>query len=225
MSVAAGSDSSHHSGDDSDNEGSVACSDKSDMIMSDISRKRPRKTPQCFGNAWVFRGIITTEKALLHTDSDQGAADDPFPKVAALLKAHWEGPCRGQDPITAKPIKNFGFFCNLTSLLARTPDFGDPTKVNVEIRAFLQSKKMARTGLNKMLPTKHEFLSGDWESWIWDRCVGGLSGHVWFEACMQAIGVWMPLLQIGSGFRPNNHARKNEKAAKKVCCYHQFKIS
>ena len=106
--------------------------------MSDISRKRPRKTPQYFGTAWVFRGIITTEKALLHTDSDEGAADDdPFPKVAALLKAHWEGLCRGQDTKKIKTIKNLGFFCNLTSLLARTPDFSDPTKVNVEIRAFL----------------------------------------------------------------------------------------
>ena len=98
MSVAAGSDSSHHSGDDSDSEGSVACSDKSGMNTSDNSRKRPRKTPQYFGAAWVFHGLITTEKALLHTKSDQGAADDdPFPKVAALLKAHWEGPCRGQE--------------------------------------------------------------------------------------------------------------------------------
>ena len=78
------------------------------MIMSDISRKRPRKTPLCLGTAWVFRGIITTEKALLHTDADQGAADDPFLKVASLLKAHWEGPVRGQDPKTAKPIKNIG---------------------------------------------------------------------------------------------------------------------
>ena len=148
------------------------------------------------------------------------ADGDPFSKVAALLKAHWEGPCWGQEPKTAKQIKNLGFFCNLTSLLARTPDSGDATKVNVEIRAFLQSNMMSRTGLNKLLPTKHGFLSGDW-----DRCVGGLSGHVGFEACMQAIGVWMPLLQIGSGFRPNNHARKNGKAAKKLCHYHQFKIS
>ena len=152
MSVSAGSDSSHHSCDDSDNEGSVACSDKSDIIMSDISRKRPRKTLQCLGTAWVFRGIITTEKALLHTYSDQGAANDPFPKVAALLKAHWEGLCRGQDTKKLKPIKNLGFFCNLTSLLARTPESDDSTKVNVEIRAFLQSNPMACTGLNKLLP-------------------------------------------------------------------------
>ena len=161
MSVSAGSDSSHHSCDNSDNEGSVACSDKSDMIMSDISRKRPRKTPQYFGTAWVFRGIITTEKALLHTDSDQGAADDdPFPKVAALLKAHWEGPCRGQDPITAKPIKNLGFFCNLNSLLARTPDFSDPAKVNVEIRAFLQSTGWHGRGSATMLRIENQLCNG-----------------------------------------------------------------
>ena len=161
MSVSAGSDSSHHSCDDSDNEGSVACSDKSDMIMSDISRKRPRKTPQCFGNAWVFRGIITTEKALLHTDSVQGAADDdPFPKVAALLKAYWEGLCRGQDTKKFKPIKNLGFFCNLNSLLARTPDFSDPAKVNVEIRAFLQSTGWHGRGSATMLRIENQLCNG-----------------------------------------------------------------
>ena len=140
MSVAAGSDSSHHSGDDLDNEGLVACSNNSDMIMSDISRKRPRKTPQYFGTAWVYRGILTTEKALLHTDSDQGAADGPFPKVAALLKTHWTGACWGLDPEKTKPIKSLGFFCNLASLMDSTPDPNDKTKVKVQIRAFLQSK-------------------------------------------------------------------------------------
>ena len=95
MSESAGSYSSHHSGDDSDKEGSVACSyaSESSEMMTDIVPTRKRKKQQVLGYAWVFRGIITTEKALLHTDSDQGAADDPFPKVAALLKAYWEGPC------------------------------------------------------------------------------------------------------------------------------------
>jgi hypothetical protein len=64
---SAGSDSWH--GNDSDNEGSVACSDVSEM-MADISRKREGKIIQTLGKAWVIHGIINTEKDLLHTYSD-----------------------------------------------------------------------------------------------------------------------------------------------------------
>jgi hypothetical protein len=53
MSESAGSDSLHHSGDDSDNEGSVACSDASEM-MTDIGRKRTRKTPQVLGSSYAW---------------------------------------------------------------------------------------------------------------------------------------------------------------------------
>ena len=57
MSDSAGSDSSHHSGDDSDKEGSVACSyaSESSEMMTDIVPTR--KIPQVLGYAWVFRGI------------------------------------------------------------------------------------------------------------------------------------------------------------------------
>ncbi len=41
------------------------------------------------GTACVFHGWIATETDLLHTDSDPGNEDCPFPKLGALLQTHW----------------------------------------------------------------------------------------------------------------------------------------
>jgi hypothetical protein len=102
-----------------------------------------------------LQGIITTKKDLLHTNSEQGNADThsgishPAPGWPSYL---------GQDPKSTKSRNTLGFFCNLTSILARKPDSdpNDSTEVKIQILVFLQSKKMATTALPELLPLSHE---------------------------------------------------------------------
>jgi hypothetical protein len=115
--------------------------------MTENCRKRKVGLPQILGQAWVLNGTITTEMDRLHTNSDPGNEDNPFPKLAALLQAHWTGQCKGLDPKITKPINHLCFFCNLRSLMSRIPDSIDSTKVKIQDLALLQSKKMAATVL------------------------------------------------------------------------------
>jgi hypothetical protein len=63
------SDYSHHSGEESDREGSGASSNESEMPDT---RKR-RLKPQIIGKAWILRGEIATN--LLNNDSGQVSMD------------------------------------------------------------------------------------------------------------------------------------------------------
>jgi hypothetical protein len=100
--------------------------------------------------------------------------------------------------------------------LACSLDEKDASKVQIRIRAFLQSKKTAVTALRKLLPESGGFISGSWE-----RCEGGLSGHVLYDECVQTKtvtvddNVWMPLLKVGD-FLVSNMAKHK---ASKVCNY------
>jgi hypothetical protein len=105
-------------------------------------------------------------------------------------------------------------FCSLTSLLSRTPDPKDVSKVQIRILAFLQSEKTAVTALVKLLPPSHAFLSGSWKS-----CEGCLSGHELHEGCVQSKSTntndWMSLLKIRDSLQYNIARHK----ARKVCYY------
>jgi len=215
MSESSESDFSHHPGKDSDDEGSVPSSHASDMPDSLDSRKRARPPTQILGKAWVFHGLITADAALLHAESDD-PEESPFPRLKSMLLAHWKTVCPLLEPRITKLILHLGFFCNLTSLLACSLDEKDASKVQIRIRAFLQSKKTAVTALRKLLPESGGFISGSWE-----RCEGGLSGHVLYDECVQTKtvtvddNVWMPLLKVGD-FLVSNMAKHK---ASKVCNY------
>ena len=213
MSESSESDFSHHPGKDSDDEGSVPSSHASDMPDSLDSRKRARPPKQIRGNAWVFYGLITADAALLHAESDD-PDEGPFPRLKAMLLAHWTSVYPQLEARIKKLILHLGFFCNLTSLLACSLDENDASKVQIRIRAFLQSKHTAVTALKKLLPESGGFVSGSWE-----RCEGGLSGHELYQECVQTETAvnndWMPLLNIGD-FLVSNMAKHK---AKKVCSY------
>ncbi len=102
----------------------------------------------------VLHGIITTKKDLLHTNSEQGNAD--IHSGISHPAPGWPPIYQGQDPKSTKPMNALGFFCNLTSILARKPDPNDSTEVKIQILVFLQSKKMATTALPELLPLSHE---------------------------------------------------------------------
>jgi hypothetical protein len=223
MSESSGSDLSHYPGNDSDAEGSLASSHASEMHDTLESRKRTRPPKQILGKAWVFHGLITADAALLHAESDDNE-EGPFPGLKSLLLAHWTSVCPHLEARIKKLILHLTFFCNLTSLLACSLDENDPSKVQIRIRAFLQSKKTAVTALVKLLPQSRGFISGSWQ-----RCEGGLSGHALYEECVQTKTAgdndWMPLLKIGE-FLENNNARQKGGCANKVCCYEfGFKVS
>ncbi len=211
MSESCESDLSHQSGNDSDDKGSVASSHASEVPDPLGSRKRIRPQTQISGQAWVYYGFITADAALLHAESDD-PEEGPFPRLKSMLLAHWTSVCPNLEARIKKLILHLGFFCNLTSLLACSRDENDDSKVQIGIRAFLQSKKTAVTALKKLLPESHVFLSGSWE-----RCEGGLSGHASYEECVQTKTAgdndWMPLLNVGD-FLMSNMAKHK---AKKVC--------
>ena len=213
MSESSESDFSHHPGKDSDDEGSVPSSHASDMPDSLDSRKRARPPKQIRGNAWVFYGLITADAALLHAESDD-PDEGPFPRLKAMLLAHWTSVYPQLEARITKLILHLGFFCNLTSLLACSRDEKDASKVQIRIRAFLQSNITAVTALKKLLPESGGFISGSWE-----RCEGRLSGHELYQECVQTETAgnndWMPLLNIGD-FPVSNMAKHK---AKKVCNY------
>ena len=213
MSESSESDFSHHPGKDSDDEGSVPSSHASDMPDSLDSRKRARPPKQIRGNAWVFYGLITADAALLHAESDD-PDEGPFPRLKAMLLAHWTSVYPQLEARIKKLILHLGFFCNLTSLLACSLDENDDSKVQIRIRAFLQSKHTAVTALKKLLPESGGFVSSSWE-----RCEGGLSGHELYQECVQTETAgnndWMPLLNVGD-FLVSNMAKHK---AKKVCSY------
>jgi hypothetical protein len=214
MSKSSGSDLSDRPGDDSDGEGSVtsSCSHASEMPYTPDSKKRARPK-QIRGKAWIFHGVITTNADRLHPKSGSNE-EGPFPILVSLLHAHWTSVVQHLDDKIKKLILHLVFFCNLTSLLACLPDPKDASKVQIQIRAFLQCQTTALTALVKLLPPSHSFLSGSWQ-----RCEGGLSGHAMYEECVQSktanTNTWMQLLKIGD-FLQNNIARHR---AKKVCCY------
>jgi hypothetical protein len=91
--------------------------------------KRTRGPPQIIGKAWVFHGLITTDANLLHSESDNNNEEGPFPNVQSLLLAHWTSVLQHLDDKIKKLILHFVFFCCLTSLLSRTPDPKDVSKV------------------------------------------------------------------------------------------------
>ncbi len=126
------------------------------------NRKRTRGHPQIIGKAWVFHALITTDADLLHTESDNNE-EGPFPNLQPLLLAHWTSVLQHLDAKIKKPILHFVFFFSLTSLLSRTPDPKDLSKVQIRIRAFLQFEKIAVTVLVKLLLASPAFLSGSWE--------------------------------------------------------------
>ena len=140
MSESSESDFSHHPGKDSDDEGSVPSSHASDMPDSLDSRKRARPPIQIQGKAWVFYGLITADAALLHAESDD-PDQGPFPKIKAMLLAHWTSV---YPQLEARIIKlilhhDLGFFCNVTSLfnlngvpVACSLDEKDASKVKSE---------------------------------------------------------------------------------------------
>ena len=88
MSESSGSDSSHHPGNDSDDEGSVTASSVSEVPETLGCRKRARPNTQISGKVWVFYGLITADAALLHAESDD-PDEGPFPRLKAMLLAHW----------------------------------------------------------------------------------------------------------------------------------------
>ena len=222
MSLSSGSDFSHHSGYDSNDEGSVPSSYASDMPDTPGSKQRARARPrtQVVGKAWVFYGIITADAALLHAESDDNE-EGPFPRLKSLLLAHWTSIHPQLEDRIKTLILHLAFFCNLTSLLACSRDEHDASKVQIRIRAFLRSKYTAVTALAKLLPPSHGFLFGSWQ-----RCEGGLSGHALYEECVQTktagANDWMPLLKIGE-FSDKKTARPKGGCAKKVCCY-EFRL-
>jgi hypothetical protein len=203
MSKSSGSDLSDRPGDDSDGERSVACFHAPEMPYTPDSKKRAR-TKQIRGKAWVFHGLITADAALLHAESDDNE-EGPFPRLNSLLLAHWTSIHPHLEDRIKKLILHLVFFCNLTSLLACLPDPKDASKVQIQIRAFLQCQTTALTALVKLLHPSHPFLSGSWQ-----RCEGGLSGHAMYEECVQSktanTNTWMQLLKIGE-FLQNNIAR------------------
>jgi hypothetical protein len=91
-----------------------------------------------------------------HTALDNNE-EGPFPNLQSLLLAHWTSVLQHLEDKIKKLILHFFFFCSITSLLSRTPDPKDMSKVQIRIRAFLQSKKTAVTALVKLLPPSHAF--------------------------------------------------------------------
>jgi hypothetical protein len=188
MSKSSGSDLSDRPGDDSDGsdgEGSVTCSHASERPYTPDSRKRARPK-QIRGKAWIFHGIITSDADRLNPKSGSNE-EGPFPILVSLLHAHWTSVVQHLDDKIKKLILHLVFFCNLTSLLACLPDPKDASKVQIQIHAFLQCQKKALTAFVKLLPPSHSFLSGSWQ-----RCEGGLCGHVLYEEQTQAIHVRGP---------------------------------
>jgi hypothetical protein len=184
------------------------------MPYTPDSKKRARPK-QIRGKAWIFHGVITTNADRLHPKSGSNE-EGPFPILVSLLHAHWTSVVQHLDDKIKGLILHLVFFCNLTSLLACSLDEKDASKVQIRIRAFLQSKKTAVTALKKLLPESGGFISGSWE-----RCEGGLSGHVLYDECVQTKtvtvddNVWMPLLKVGD-FLVSNMAKHK---ASKVCNY------
>ena len=156
MSASSGGDFFHHSGYDSNDEGSVPSSHASDMPDTPGNKKRPRQPTQIRGKAWVFYGLITADAALLHAESDDNE-EGPFPRLKSLLLAHWTSIHPKLEDRIKTLILHLAFFCNLTSLLACSRDENDASKVQIRIRAFLQSKKTAVTALVKLLPQSRGF--------------------------------------------------------------------
>ena len=149
MSESSESDFSHHPGKDSDDEGSVASSHASEVPDPLSSRKRTRPQTQILGEACVFYGLITADAALLHAESDD-PDEGPFPRLKAMLLAHWTSVYPQLEARITKLILHLGFFCNLTSLLACSLDENDASKVQIRIRAFLQSMHAAVTALKNL---------------------------------------------------------------------------
>ena len=161
MSKSSGSDLSDSPGDDSDGKGSVTCSHASEMPYTPDSKKRARPK-QIRGKAWIFHGIITTDADRLHPKSGSNE-EGPFPILVSLLHSHWTSVVQHLDDKIKRLILHLVFFCNLKSLLACLPDPKDASKVQIQIRAFLQCQTTALTALVKLLPPSHSFPSGYWQ--------------------------------------------------------------
>ncbi len=150
MSKSSGSDLSDRPGDDSDGEGSVTCSHASEMPYTPDSKERARPK-QIRGKAWIFHGLITTDADWVQPKSGSNE-EGPFPILVSPLHAHWTSVVQHLDDKFKKFILHPVFFCNLTSLLACLPDPKDESKVQIQIRAFLQCQTTALTALVKLLP-------------------------------------------------------------------------
>ncbi len=159
MSESSGSDFSLHPGYDSNGEGfaTVPSSHASDMADTPGSKKRPLQPTQIRGKAWVFYGLITTDAALLHAESENNE-EGPFPRLKSLLLAHWTSIHPKLKGNIKTLILHLAAFCNLTSLLACSRYENDVSKVQIQVWAFLRSKYTAVTALVKLLPPSHEFL-------------------------------------------------------------------
>jgi hypothetical protein len=132
MSEFSGSDLSHHPGNDSDDEGSVASSHASEMTDTLRGRKRTRQPTQILGKAWVFYELTTADAALMHSESDDNEKG-PFPRLKSLLLAHcqWTSVYPHLEARIEKLILHLAFCSNLTSLLACSLDENDQSKVQI----------------------------------------------------------------------------------------------